>query len=105
MTDWRLYDSLYTERYMRRPENNPEGYEKTSVVGAAANLHGKLLLLHGTVDDNVHLQNTVKLIYELAKAGKSYDLALYPQSRHGPTDRAMLYQMRKLMTEFIVNNL
>ena len=83
VTDWRLYDTLYTERYMGRPENNPEGYEKTSVLGAAANLHGKLLLLHGTIDDNVHLQNTVKFIYELAKAGKSYQLALYPKSRHG----------------------
>lgn len=105
VTDWRLYDSLYTERYMRRPENNLQGYEEASVIAAAANLHGKLLLLHGTTDDNVHLQNTVKLIYELARAGKSYQLALYPRTRHTPYDRKLMYQMRKLMTEFIVENL
>jgi dipeptidyl-peptidase 4 len=105
VTDWRLYDSLYTERYMRRPENNPEGYEETSVIAAAGNLHGKLLLLHGTTDDNVHLQNTVKLIYELAKAGKDYQLALYPRTRHVPFDRKLVYQMRKLMTEFVEENL
>ena len=58
VTDWRLYDTIYTERYMGLPEENPEGYDKTSVVKAAANLHGKLLLVHGLMDDNVHVQNT-----------------------------------------------
>jgi dipeptidyl-peptidase 4 len=105
VTDWHLYDTVYTERYMLRPQNNPEGYEETSVVGAAANLHGKLLLLHGTTDDNVHLQNSIKFIYELERAGKTFDLALYPKSRHGPSDRKLIYQMRTLMTDFIEHNL
>ena len=56
VTDWRDYDSIYTERYMLMPQNNPEGYEKTSPRNAAKNLHGQLLLLHGAIDDNVHLQ-------------------------------------------------
>ena len=58
VTDWRLYDSIYTERLMLMPQNNPEGYDKTSVIKAAKDLHGDLLLLHGVIDDNVHLQNT-----------------------------------------------
>jgi dipeptidyl-peptidase-4 len=59
VTDWTLYDSVYTERFMRMPQNNPDGYERTSVIKAAKNLSGKLLLIHGLIDDNVHAQNTV----------------------------------------------
>ncbi len=77
VTDWRLYDSVYTERLMLMPQNNPEGYDKTSVLKAAKDLHGELLLLHGVIDDNVHLQNTMQLTYELQKAGKPFRLMLY----------------------------
>lgn len=83
VTDWRNYDSIYTERYMQVPQENPEGYEKTSVVKAAKNLHGKLLLMHGIMDDNVHLQNTVQLMEELQRADKDFEVMFYPHARHG----------------------
>jgi len=83
VTDWRLYDSIYTERYMGLPKDNKEGYDKSSVVKAAANLHGKLLIAHGLVDDNVHVQNTMQLIDALQRANKEFELMIYPRSRHG----------------------
>ncbi len=105
VADWRDYDSIYTERYMRTPQNNPEGYKKSSPVNAAKNLHGKLLLIHGAIDDNVHMQNTVQFVYELQKAGKQFQLMLYPKSRHGVTDPLLLKHMRQMMLDFIVENL
>ena len=83
VTDWRLYDTIYTERYMDTPQNNPDGYEKTSVVKAAKNLHGKLLIIHGATDDNVHIENTFKLVNALQQAEKDFELMIYPKSRHG----------------------
>ena len=105
VTDWRDYDSIYTERYMGTPQNNPEGYKKSSPVHAAKNLHGKLLLIHGAIDDNVHMQNTMQFVYELQKAGKQFELMLYPKQRHGVTDPALLKHMRQMMTDFILKNL
>lgn len=105
VTDWHLYDSIYTERYMMTPKNNPEGYEKTSVVKAAKNLSGKLLLIHGTMDDNVHMQNTLQFVYELEKAGKQFDLMLYPRSRHGVGDPQLSRHMQEMMTKYILENL
>lgn len=82
--DWRLYDSVYTERYMRTPQENAAGYDGSSVIKAAKQLHGHLVLLHGTMDDNVHLQNTMQLLWELQKAGlQDFELMVYPRSRHG----------------------
>jgi len=83
VTDWRLYDTIYTERYMDTPKNNKNGYNKTSVVKAAKDLHGKLLIIHGTIDDNVHMQNTTKLISALQKANKDFEMMIYPGYRHG----------------------
>lgn len=83
VTDWRLYDSIYTERYMHTPQNNPDGYRNTSVVNAAKNLHGRLLVVHGTMDDNVHQQNSIRLIAALQRAGKPFEMFLYPGYRHG----------------------
>ncbi len=83
VTDWALYDSIYTERYMGLPKDNPAGYEKSSVTKAAANLHGKLLIVHGLIDDNVHAQNSLKFIEALQKANKDFDVMVYPNSRHG----------------------
>jgi dipeptidyl-peptidase-4 len=83
VTDWHLYDSIYTERYMDIPQNNREGYEKTSVIKAAKNLHGKLLIVHGAIDDNVHIENTFKFINALQKADKQFETMIYPGSRHG----------------------
>ena len=83
VTDWRNYDTIYTERYMRRPQDNPEGYEKGSALTYAKNLRGRLLLVHGTVDNNVHPGNTFQLVQKLLEAGRDYDLLLYPEQRHG----------------------
>ena len=105
VTDWRDYDSIYTERYMKTPQNNPEGYAKSAPRSAAKDLHGKLLLIHGAIDDNVHMQNTVQFVYELQKAGKQFDLMVYPKSRHGVGDPQLVKHMRTLMTDFILANL
>ena len=105
VTDWRDYDSIYTERVMLTPEHNPEGYQNSAPRFAAKNLHGNLLLLHGTIDDNVHLQNTIQFVYELEKAGKQFRMLLYPKSRHGVGDPALIKQMRTAMLGFIRENL
>lgn len=105
VADWRDYDSIYTERYMQTPQNNPEGYKQSSPVNAAKDLHGKLLLIHGAIDDNVHMANTVQFVYELQKAGKQFQLMVYPKSRHGVTDPVLVKHMRTMMTDFIVANL
>lgn len=105
VTDWRDYDTIYTERYMSTPQENPEGYEKSSVRSAAEHLQGDLLLIHGMMDDNVHVQNTLQLAYALQKAGKSFELMLYPKSRHSVTDPALVYHMRTLMTDFLFEHL
>jgi dipeptidyl-peptidase-4 len=83
VTDWKLYDTIYTERYMLTPKENAEGFAKTSCVAAAKNLHGRLLIVHGMIDDNVHMQNSVQLVDALQKAGKDFELMFYPESRHG----------------------
>lgn len=83
VTDWRNYDSIYTERYMKLPKHNPDGYDASSVVQAAANLHGRLLIAHGSQDENVHMANTQQLIAELQRHRKQFDLMNYPRDRHG----------------------
>jgi dipeptidyl-peptidase-4 len=105
VSDWRNYDSIYTERYMGTPQNNPDGYWKSSPVHFAKDLHGKLLLIHGAIDDNVHMANTIQFLYELQKAQKQVQLMVYPKSRHGVTDPVLVKQMRQMMTDFIVGNL
>jgi dipeptidyl-peptidase 4 len=103
--DWRLYDSIYTERYMLQPKNNPEGFDRTSVIKAAKNLNGKLLLIHGGMDDNVHMQNTMQLAYEFQKAGKQFDLMIYPTQRHGLTNPAQVRHWYQMMTDYVTRNL
>ncbi len=83
VTDWKLYDTIYTERYMLTPKENPDGYAKTSCVAAAKNLSGKLLIVHGLMDDNVHMQNSMQFADALQRAGKEFELMIYPQARHG----------------------
>lgn len=83
VTDWRNYDSIYTERYMRRPQDNPDGYEKGSCLTYAKNLKGKLFIHHGAVDDNVHPGNTIQLVQALLKENKKFDMMIYPEQQHG----------------------
>lgn len=87
VTDWRYYDSIYTERYMLTPQDNPDGYNATSVVKAAGNLHGKLLLVHGLLDDNVHAQNSLDFLKALQDANRDFEVMVYPQARHGIYDK------------------
>lgn len=105
VTDWSMYDSIYTERFMDMPQNNPEGYAKSSVTKAAANLNGKLLLMHGTIDENVHMQNSLQFIEALQRAGKSFDVMLYPGNRHGIGDPLQRKHQFMTMTEFIREHL
>jgi dipeptidyl-peptidase-4 len=83
VTDWRLYDSVYTERYMDTPSENPEGYRDGSVQTYADRLKGALFMEHGDMDDNVHMQNTVQLIGKFMAAGRDFGFMLYPDQRHG----------------------
>jgi dipeptidyl-peptidase-4 len=78
VTDWHNYDSTYTERYMGLPSDNAEEYEQSSIVKSAFRLHGRLLLVHGTSDDNVHMQNSIQFINAMINAGRPFDLQLYP---------------------------
>ena len=90
---------------MGTPQTNPDGYEASSVVKAAANLHGKLLLIHGTIDDNVHLSNSMQFALELQKAGKQFDLMVYPKNRHAIRAKQQAVHLRKLMYDFVLENL
>ena len=100
VTDWRDYDSIYTERLMKLPKNNPDGYQRTAPRFSADKLQGRLLLLHGTMDDNVHMQNSVQFAYELQRAGKPFEMMVYPKSRHGISDGRLNSHLRQLMFDF-----
>ncbi len=105
VTDWHNYDAIYTERYMDLPQNNRDGYKSSSTVTAAENLHGRLLLVHGERDDNVHMSNTLQLAHALQKAGKPFDMMIYPKNRHGVVDPAQRYHLYQTMTEFLDRHL
>jgi dipeptidyl-peptidase-4 len=95
VTDWLDYDTIYTERYMDLPQSNPDGYRQSSPVHFAGELSGRFFLVHGTADDNVHLQNTVQFSRRLIEAGKPFQLMLYPLMEHGirsPESRVHLFE-------------
>jgi dipeptidyl-peptidase-4 len=101
VTDWDGYDTGYTERYMGTPQSNPEGYKDSSVLSHVDKLRGKLLLVHGMTDENVHFRHTARLIVALTEANKDYDLLVFPEERHMPRDaRGLEYQERKVMEYF-----
>lgn len=83
VADWRDYDTIYTERYMGLPQQNAAGYKSSSPVNAADAMNGRLLLVHGTSDDNVHMQNSIQMIQALIEAGQPFDLMMYPRQKHG----------------------
>lgn len=105
VTNWRYYDSIYTERYMQTPQENGEGYDENSPINHVEKLKGKYLLIHGTADDNVHFQNTTEMIQALVKADKQFDLFIYPDKNHGIYGGNTRYHLYQKMTDFIVNNL
>ena len=105
VTDWRLYDTIYTERFMRSPQENPEGYELGSPVTYADRLEGNLLIVHGTGDDNVHSQNTTQLIVKLEGAGKQFDLRLYPNKTHSIRGDGIRENLYGYFTKWLKANL
>ncbi|EAQ48028.1 S9 family peptidase [Leeuwenhoekiella blandensis] len=105
VTSWRFYDSIYTERYMTTPQENASGYDNNSPLSHVDKLEGKFLLVHGSADDNVHVQNSMRLIEALVQANKQFDWAIYPDKNHsiyGGNTRLHLYTK---MTNFIKENL
>jgi len=105
VTNWRYYDNIYTERYMQKPQDNPEGYDNNSPVNYAKNLKGKLLICHGTADDNVHLQNTMEMSDALVKANKQFEMQLYTNKNHGIYGGNTRMHLYTRMTDFILKNL
>ena len=102
VADLRDYDSVYTERYMKLLKNNQDGYRRTAPRFAADRLHGKLLLIHGTMDDNVHMQNSVQFAYELQHAGKQFEMMIYAKQRHGFTDPLLIKHVHQLEYDFVL---
>ncbi len=100
VSDYRLYDSIYTERYMLTPQNNPEGYAKTDLNSKAKDLHGSLFLVHGIMDNNVHMQNATMFAYAAQKAGVQFDFMAYPTQRHGISDPWQTYHLYTKMAKF-----
>jgi len=105
VTDWRLYDTIYTERYMRTPQENRSGYDAGSPLTWADRLQGNLLIVHGTSDDNVHFQNTIQLVDRLIQSGKQFDMRIYPGQRHGFVGRATRVNLYELFTEWLREHL
>ena len=105
VTTWRFYDTIYTERYMRTPEENPTGYDDNSPLNYPELLQGNYLLVHGTGDDNVHVQNSYRMIEALVQANKQFEWAMYPDKNHGIYGGNTRLHLYTKMTNFIKNNL
>ncbi len=105
VTNWRFYDSIYTERYMRTPQENGDGYDDNSPINHVEKLRGNYLLVHGSADDNVHFQNTTRMISALVAADKQFDLFIYPDKNHGIYGGNTRYHLYTKMTNFITENL
>ena len=105
VTNWRYYDNIYTERYMQKPQENPKGYDDNSPINHVEKLKGNYLLIHGSADDNVHVQNTMEMTSALVKANKQFELFIYPDKNHSIYGGNTRYHLYKKMTDFILNNL
>jgi dipeptidyl-peptidase-4 len=105
VTDWRSYDTIYTERYMGLPGDNPDGYRRSSPRFSAASLSGELLLVHSALDDNVHPQHAMQFAYELQRAGKPFRMMMYPREAHGVSDPQPAVHLRRMMLDFTAQNL
>ena len=105
VTNWRFYDSVYTERYLQTPQENASGYDENSPINHVSKLKGSFLLIHGTADDNVHVQNTMQMIEALVQANKQFDWAIYPDKNHGIYGGKTRIQLYNKMTNFIKEKL
>ena len=105
VTNWRFYDSIYTERYMTTPQENASGYDDNSPINHVNKLKGNFLLIHGTADDNVHVQNSMQMIEALVQANKQFDWAIYPDKNHGIYGGKTRIQLYNKMTNYIKEKL
>ena len=106
VTSWRFYDTIYTERYMQTPQENPGGYDENSPLNFADQLQGDFLLVHGAADDNVHVQNSMRMIDALVDANKQFDYFAYPDRAHGiRKGKNTRFHLFQKMTTFIRNSL
>ncbi|KUJ63293.1 peptidase S9 [Flavobacteriaceae bacterium CRH] len=105
VTNWRFYDSVYTERYMQTPQENASGYDQNSPINHVDKLKGKFLLIHGSGDDNVHVQNSMQMMEALIQANKQFDSQIYPDKNHGIYGGKTRIQLYNKMTNFIKENL
>ncbi len=104
VTNWRFYDTIYTERYMRTPQENADGYDDNSPINHVDKLKGHFMIIHGTADDNVHLQNTIEMVDRMIAAGKHFELLLYPNHSHGIRGSAAQHMYERI-TGFVLENL
>jgi len=105
VTNWRFYDTIYTERYMQTPQENASGYDQNSPINHVSKLKGKFLLIHGSADDNVHVQNSMQMMEALIQANKQFDSQIYPDKNHGIYGGKTRIQLYNKMTNFIKENL
>lgn len=105
VTNWRFYDTIYTERFLRTPQENSSGYDNNSPINFSQNLKGNYLIIHGTADDNVHFQNSVEMINSLIQYGKQFDMAIYPDRNHGIYGGKTRFQLYQKMTDYIKTHL
>ncbi len=105
VTNWKYYDSVYTERFMRKPQENPKGYEVNSPINMAQDLTGRLFIIHGTADDNVHFQNTMEYVEQLIQAGKQFDMFVYPNRNHGIYGGNTRLHLYTMMSNYLKRNL
>ena len=105
VTNWRYYDSIYTERYMGLPKDHADGYDDNSPINHVEKLRGKYMLVHGLADDNVHFQNSAEMFSALVKANKKFEFLAYPDKNHGIYGGTTRMHLFESMTDFVVENL
>jgi dipeptidyl-peptidase-4 len=105
VTNWRFYDNIYTERFMRTPQENEKGYDENSPINHVQQLKGKYLLIHGSGDDNVHYQNTMEMINAMVRANKQFDLFIYPNRNHGIYGGNTRNHLFTMMLDYTLKNL
>jgi dipeptidyl-peptidase-4 len=105
VTNWRYYDNIYTERFMRTPAENPAGYDDNSPINHVSKIKGNYLIIHGTADDNVHFQNTVEMVDAMIEAGVKFDSEIYPNKAHGIGGKRTQYHLFSRISSFLAEKL
>jgi len=105
VTNWRYYDNIYTERFMRKPQDNPSGYDDNSPINHVEKLKGDVLIVHGLADDNVHPQNTFEMTEALVQANKQFDMAIYTNRNHSIYGGNTRYHLFTKMVNYFVDHL